>query len=100
MYRLLDERHPYLCNGLADMHALTLRQMRPQRSSSGSAFVTDTAKRHIMTNSHVVSSTNPEQYVNEECHVFAVLQQSSFHLFFSGATMAERDWHSQATSPS
>jgi hypothetical protein len=29
--------------------------MRPQRSSSGSAFVTDTEKRHIMTNSHVVS---------------------------------------------
>ncbi|CAL5219318.1 g1127 [Coccomyxa viridis] len=32
-------------------------QMRPQRSSSGSAFVTDTEKRHIMTNSHVISNS-------------------------------------------
>lgn len=29
-------------------------QMCPQRSSSGSAFVVDTVKRHILTNSHVV----------------------------------------------
>ncbi|MEW5310963.1 MAG: hypothetical protein WDW38_002714 [Sanguina aurantia] len=31
-------------------------QMCPQRSSSGSAFVVDTVKRHILTNSHVVSN--------------------------------------------
>ena len=30
-------------------------QMRPQRSASGSAFVMDAKKRHIMTNAHVVS---------------------------------------------
>lgn len=29
-------------------------QMRPQRSSSGSAFIVDTKRRHIMTNAHVV----------------------------------------------
>ena len=29
-------------------------QMRPQRSASGSAFVMDARKRHIMTNAHVV----------------------------------------------
>lgn len=31
-------------------------QMRPQRSCTGSAFVIDTQKRHIMTNAHVVSN--------------------------------------------
>ncbi|KAL3146345.1 hypothetical protein ABBQ32_003036 [Trebouxia sp. C0010 RCD-2024] len=31
-------------------------QMRPQRSSSGSAFIVDTKRRHIMTNAHVVSN--------------------------------------------
>eukprot|EP00891_Asterochloris_glomerata_P000822 jgi/Astpho2/822/e_gw1.00016.51.1_t len=31
-------------------------QMRPQRSASGSAFVMDARKRHIMTNAHVVSN--------------------------------------------
>jgi hypothetical protein len=30
-------------------------QKCPQRSSSGSAFVLDTEKRHIITNAHVVS---------------------------------------------
>ena len=34
------------------------RQMRPQRSSSGSAFITDTSKKTIMTNSHVVSCSH------------------------------------------
>lgn len=29
-------------------------QMRPQRSSSGSAFIVDMKRRHIMTNAHVV----------------------------------------------
>ena len=29
-------------------------QMRPQRSGTGSAFITDVAKRRIMTNAHVV----------------------------------------------
>jgi S1-C subfamily serine protease len=33
------------------------RQMRPQRSGSGSAFVTDIEKRTIMTNSHVVRTS-------------------------------------------
>lgn len=33
-------------------------QMRPQRSSSGSAFIVDTRRRHIMTNAHVVSFTS------------------------------------------
>lgn len=32
-------------------------QMRPQRSSSGSAFVVDRTQRHIITNAHVVRST-------------------------------------------
>ena len=30
--------------------------MRPQRSCTGSAFIVDVQKRHIMTNAHVVSS--------------------------------------------
>ena len=29
-------------------------QMRPQRSCTGSAFIIDVQKRHIMTNAHVV----------------------------------------------
>ena len=33
-------------------------QMRPQRSSSGSAFVVDRKQRHIMTNAHVVRATS------------------------------------------
>ena len=32
--------------------------MRPQRSSSGSAFIVDTKRRHIMTNAHVVRCTH------------------------------------------
>mmetsp|Transcript_1851 Transcript_1851/g.5421 ORF Transcript_1851/g.5421 Transcript_1851/m.5421 type:complete len:526 (+) Transcript_1851:247-1824(+) len=31
-------------------------QMRPQRSSSGSAFVVDRTQRHIITNAHVISN--------------------------------------------
>lgn len=30
-------------------------QMRPQRSSAGSAFILDTQKREVLTNAHVVS---------------------------------------------
>ena len=30
-------------------------QMRPQRSATGSAFVIDRAKRHILTNAHMVN---------------------------------------------
>lgn len=77
-----DQVHLDLCNGLAYMHALTLRQMRPQRSSSGSAFVTDTTKRHIMTNSHVVSCTNTKQDATDECGVLAAVQQSSLPMPF------------------
>ena len=77
LYFLINQMHVHLCDGSADTHALTLRQMRPQRSSSGSAFVTDTTKRHIMTNSHVVSCTKPKQDVNDERGVLAALQQSS-----------------------
>ena len=35
-------------------HGMPL-QMRPQRSSAGSAFIMDTSRREIMTNAHVVS---------------------------------------------
>ena len=77
-----DQVHLDLCNGLAYTHALTLRQMRPQRSSSGSAFVTDTTKRHIMTNSHVVSCTNTKRDATDERGVLAAVQQSSLPMPF------------------
>ena len=32
--------------------------MRPQRSCTGSAFIIDVEKRHIMTNAHVVSTSS------------------------------------------
>ena len=34
-------------------------QMRPQRSGTGSAFITDVEKRRIMTNAHVVRRATP-----------------------------------------
>lgn len=48
--------------------------MRPQRSSSGSAFIVDTKHRHIMTNAHVVG-----QHLNGAhglLHTFSVLQHT------------------------
>lgn len=39
-----------------DPHYAQPWQMRPQRSSSGSAFVLDAAKKYIMTNSHVIAN--------------------------------------------
>lgn len=43
---------------LADPNYAQPWQMRPQRSSSGSAFIVDTRRRHIMTNAHVVRFIN------------------------------------------
>ena len=44
-------------------------QMRPQRSSSGSAFIVDTKRRHIMTNAHVVRwSGTTVVLLASECH--------------------------------
>ena len=92
--------HPS-CNGLADMHALTLRQMRPQRSSSGSAFVTDTAKRHIMTNSHVVSCNNPTSKKSMMTMVSLWRCCRALPISpFGDAIMRGRDCHGQATASS
>lgn len=44
---------------LADPNYAQPWQMRPQRSSSGSAFIVDIKRRHIMTNAHVVRSIYP-----------------------------------------
>lgn len=54
-------------------------QMRPQRSATGSAFVIDRAKRHILTNAHVVNLlaailhiVNPKPCVSPvcACHIY------------------------------
>lgn len=46
------------CGITADPNYAQPWQMRPQRSSSGSAFIVNTKRRHIMTNAHVVRSTS------------------------------------------
>ena len=43
-------------------------QMRPQRSATGSAFIIDVEKKHIITNAHVVRL---------RCSATAVLDQNS-----------------------
>lgn len=53
---------------LKDALVRACRQMRPQRSTSGSAFVIDTESRWIMTNAHVVGRCTSCSWTNS-CHL-------------------------------